>query len=149
MSGPFIGFSENAVHNNRVIIPAAFKRKFSEESRRTVVITVGPANSIALYPLDAWVSTLDKLAEGDETHHRFRTRLIDCAVTEAELEGPGRVRIPEKQLAEAGIKDSVIVKGEMHYISLWDPEIYYKRRAQNMADNLQEYDTNIYQVTGK
>lgn len=149
MSGPFIGFSENAVHNQRVIIPAAFKRKFTEESRRTVVITVGPSNSIALYPLDSWVATLDKLAEGDEQHRRFRTRLIDCAVVETELEGPGRVRIPEKQLAEAGIRDSVIVKGEMHYISLWNPDEYYKQRAQNMEDNLREYDTNIYQVTGK
>jgi division/cell wall cluster transcriptional repressor MraZ len=149
MSGPFIGYSENAVHNNRVIIPAAFKRKLAEEANRTVVITVGPLNSIALYPLDSWVATLDALAQGDENHRRFRTRLIDCAVMEAELEGPGRVRIPEKQLAEAGIKDSVVVKGEMHYISLWNPQDYYKQRSQNMEANLKEYDTNMYQVTGK
>jgi DNA-binding transcriptional regulator/RsmH inhibitor MraZ len=34
-------YSENAVHNNRVIIPAAFKRKIAEAANRTVVITVG------------------------------------------------------------------------------------------------------------
>jgi division/cell wall cluster transcriptional repressor MraZ len=148
MSGPFIGYSENAVHNNRVIIPAAFKRKFAEEANRTVVITVGPLNSIALYPLDSWFATLDALAKGDEIQRRFRTRLIDCAVTEAELEGPGRIRIPERQLAEAGIKDSVIVKGEIHYITLWNPDDYYRLRSQNLEANLKEYDTNIYQITG-
>ncbi|MBP7899193.1 MAG: division/cell wall cluster transcriptional repressor MraZ, partial [Candidatus Syntrophosphaera sp.] len=86
--------------------------------------------------------------KGDEIQRRFRTRLIDCAVTEAELEGPGRIRIPERQLAEAGIKDSVIVKGEMHYITLWNPDDYYRLRSQNLEANLKEYDTNIYQITG-
>ena len=145
MSGPFIGFSENAVHNKRVIIPAAFKRKFTEESQHTVVITVGPLDSIALYPLDTWNATLARLEEGDEDELRFRTRLIDCAVAEAELEAPGRIRIPERQLQEAGIKDTVVVKGEMHYITLWNPESYYKKYSKDMQDSRRDYDTHRYQ----
>lgn len=146
MSGPFYGFYENAVHNQRIIIPALFKRKFTDDSRKTVVITVGPLNSIALYPLDSWAATLAKLAEGDDQQQRLRSRLIDCAVTEAELEGPGRIRIPERQLAETGITESVIVKGEEYFISLWNPEEFYAKLKQDKLATIQEYDTNSFHV---
>lgn len=146
MSGQFIGYFENAVHNQRVIIPASFKKKLSEEARRTVVITAGPRNSIALYPLDCWYATLEKLAAGDELQRKLRTHLIDCAVTEQELEGPGRIRIPEMLLTEANITDSVVIKGELSYISLWNPEEFQAKRKKDRADNLTEFSTGIYQV---
>ncbi len=146
MSGPFFGFYENAVHNQRVIIPAIFKRKFSDESLRTVIITAGPLNSIALFPLDNWAATLARLAQGNADEQRLRTRLIDCAVTEAELEGPGRIRIPEHQLLESGIQESVIVKGEDHYITLWNPQSFYAKLKQDRESTNKEYDTNSYQV---
>jgi len=36
----------------------------------------------------------------------------------------------------------------MHYITLWNPDDYYRLRSQNLEANLKEYDTNIYQITG-
>ncbi len=130
MSGPFNGYSENAVHNQRVVIPAQLKRRFSEESQRTVVITAGPGNSIALYPLDNWYATLEELAEGSEEDQEFRSMLIGCAVAEAELEGPGRVRLPERELAKAGITDRCVVKGDHHLITLWNPAQFYLELEQ-------------------
>ncbi len=146
MSGQFIGYDENAVHNQRVIIPAVFKKKFSEEARRTVVITAGPKNSIALYPLDCWYATLEKLAAGDAVQRKLRTHLIDCAVTEQELEGPGRIRIPEILLREANIKDRVVIKGELSYISLWNPEDFQAKRKEDLNNNREEFTTEVYQV---
>ncbi|HPN41539.1 MAG TPA: protein MraZ [Candidatus Cloacimonadota bacterium] len=145
MSGQFIGYFENAVHKQRVIIPAAFKKKFSEEARRTVVVTLGPLNTIAIFPLDCWNSFLDKLAGGDDDDQELRTQLIDFAVTEQELEGPGRIRIPEQLLAEANIGDSVIIKGELHYISLWDPAEFHAHRRAKKDAHRQKFTTRHYQ----
>lgn len=145
MSGQFIGYFENAVHKQRVIIPAAFKKKFSEEARRTVVITLGPLNTIAIFPLDCWNSFLDKLAAGSEDDLELRTQLIDFAVTEQELEGPGRVRIPDQLLEEANISESVIIKGELHYISLWNPEEFHALRKAKKDEHRRKFTTKHYQ----
>ncbi len=147
MSGQFIGYFENAVHKGRVIIPAAFKKKFSDAAMRTVVITLGPLNTIAVFPLDCWQSFLDTLAAGDEVDQDLRTHMIDFAIAEQELEGPGRIRIPEELLDEAGIKDSVVIKGELHYISLWNPDEFYENRRQKKEIHRQKFTTKHYQKT--
>jgi division/cell wall cluster transcriptional repressor MraZ len=147
MSGQFIGYFENAVHKGRVIIPAAFKKKFSDAAMRTVVITLGPLNTLAVFPLDCWNSFLQVLAEGDEDDRELRTQLIDFAIAEQELEGPGRIRIPEDLLEEAGIKDSVVIKGELHYISLWNPEEFYENRRLKKETHRKKYTTGHYQRT--
>ena len=144
MSGQFNGFFENAVHNQRVIIPAAFKRKFAEEARKTVVITSGPLNSIALFPLDSWHWFLEKLENGSEQDRNLRAQLIHGTVAEQELEGPGRIRIPELMLKEANITDSVIVKGELHYISLWNPDEFYAHRSAMLEEHRKKFTTVHY-----
>jgi len=146
MSGEFLGIFENSVHKQRVIIPASFKKKFAEEAGRSVVVTLGPNNTIAIYPLDCWKSTLQRLKEGDERAKQLRTQLIDFAQMEQELEGPGRVRIHDMLLSEVEIDDSVIIKGEGHYISLWNPEIYAKVRKSKLDTHRQIFSSEDYQL---
>jgi DNA-binding transcriptional regulator/RsmH inhibitor MraZ len=146
MSGEFLGIFENSVHKQRVIIPASFKKKFAEEAMRSVVVTLGHSDTIAIYPLDSWKSTLERLKEGDEKSKRLRTQLIDFAMMEQELEGPGRVRIHELLLTEVGIVDSVIIKGEGHYISLWNPEVYARVRQSKLKTHRESFTSEDYQL---
>lgn len=146
MSGEFLGIFENSVHKQRVIIPAAFKKKFSEESGRSVIVTLGPNSTIAIYPVDNWESTLLRLKAGNDRANQLRTQLIDFAMMEQELEGPGRVRIHDMLLAEVNIKDSVIIKGEGHYISLWNPKVYNEVRAQKLHLHRTEFSSEDYQL---
>ena len=87
------------------------------------------------------------LAEGNEDDRELRTQLIDFAIAEQELEGPGRIRIPEDLLEEAGITDSVVIKGELHYISLWNPEEFYENRRAKKEEHRKKYTTGHYQRT--
>ncbi|HNQ44231.1 MAG TPA: protein MraZ, partial [Candidatus Cloacimonadota bacterium] len=89
------------MHKQRVIIPASFKKKLADEACRSVVVTLGPTNTIAIYPLDTWKSTLERLKEGNDKAKMLRTQLIDFAMLEQELEGPGRVKIHDLLLQEA------------------------------------------------
>ncbi|MFA4959516.1 MAG: protein MraZ [Candidatus Cloacimonas sp.] len=146
MSGEFLGIFENSVNKQRVIIPAAFKKKFSEELEKKVIVTLGPNDTIAIYPLDNWNETLERLRIGDEHSNKLRTQLIDFAMTEQELEGPGRIRILERLLNEVNITDSVIIKGEGHYISLWNPKVYNEVRASKLNQHRKEFTSEDYQL---
>jgi division/cell wall cluster transcriptional repressor MraZ len=145
MSGDFFGFFENSVHKQRVIIPAVFKKKFSQEAGKSVIVTLGPNDTIAIYPIDNWRSTLERLKSGDDHSKQLRTQLIDFAMMEQDLEGPGRVKIHEMLLSEVGITDSVIIKGEGHYISLWNPQIYHQVRANKLAKHRKHFTSDDYQ----
>jgi len=146
MSGEFLGIFENSVHKQRVIIPASFKKKFAAEANRSVIVTLGSDDTIAIYPLDSWVSTLARLKEGDERSRALRSQLIAFAMTEQELEGPGRVRIYEQLLKEVKITDSVVIKGEGHYISLWNPEVYQAVRKQKLEHHKKTFTAEDYQL---
>ncbi|GAB1366118.1 MAG TPA: protein MraZ [Candidatus Cloacimonas sp.] len=146
MSGQFLGISENSVHKQRVIIPAAFKKRFSEEAEKSVIVTLGPNDTIAIYPLDNWKDTLERLKNGDEHAKQLRTQLIDFAMMEQELEGPGRVRIHDMLLHEVGITDSVIIKGEGHYISLWNPDVYNQVRHSKLNKHRKQFSSEDYQL---
>lgn len=146
MSGEFLGVFENSVHKQRIIIPASFKKKFADDANRSVVVTLGPNNTIAIYPLDSWKNTLERLKEGGERSKLLRTQLIDFAMMEQELEGPGRIRIHDQLLEEVNITDSVIIKGESHYISLWNPEVYKAIRKQKLNNHKQTFSSEDYQL---
>jgi DNA-binding transcriptional regulator/RsmH inhibitor MraZ len=72
--------------------------------------------------------------------------LIDFAMTEQELEGPGRVRIHEMLLNEVNITDSVVIKGEGHYISLWNPKVYNEVRASKLNQHRKQFSSEDYQL---
>lgn len=145
MSGEFLGYSENSVHKQRVIVPASFKKKFAPEASRSVVVTLGPNDTIAIYPLDSWRDTLERLKAGDDKARHLRTQLIDFAMLEQELEGPGRVRIHEQLLEDANITDKVIIKGEGHYISLWNPDVFSTVRKAKLDMHRAKFSSEDYQ----
>jgi DNA-binding transcriptional regulator/RsmH inhibitor MraZ len=146
MSGEFLGIFENSVHKQRVIIPACFKKRFSGEAGKSVVVTLGPNCTIAIYPIDNWKDTLERLKAGSDRSKQLRTQLIDFAMMEQELEGPGRVRIHEMLLSEVNITDSVIIKGEGHYISLWNPKTYNEVRSKKLELHRTEFNSEDYQI---
>jgi MraZ protein len=146
MSGEFLGTFENSVNKLRVIIPAPFKARFSAASKQTVICTVGPDNSIAIYPLDNWNNLKDKLKNGDDRAKRLLNHLIDFACPEQQLECNGRFRIGDELLEITGISDSVIIKGEGTYISLWNPETFKAIRQKKLQDHQQEFNSMDYRV---
>lgn len=146
MSGEFLGTFENSVNKMRVIIPAPFKAKFSASSKQTVIATIGANKSIALYPLDNWNALKEKLKNGDERAKLLLNHLIDFACPEQQLEGPGRIRISDELLEITGINDSVIIKGDGSYISLWNPDVFKDIRKAKLNQHQKEFNSMDYQV---
>jgi DNA-binding transcriptional regulator/RsmH inhibitor MraZ len=147
MSGDFLGVFENAVHNNRITLPAVFKKSFSASSKQTVIVTMGSeGTNLAVYPLDNWNAIIDKLKHGDERDKMFMNSLIEFALSKRELEGPGRIRIDSFLLDDVGIEDSVIIKGEGDYISLWNPEKFREERKKKLQYHSDNFKAINYRI---
>jgi len=139
MSGEFLGTYENSMNKNRVIIPAPFKKAMKPEAENTVIVTMGYNQSnIAVYPLDVWNALVDRLSNGNDKQRLLYTLMRENATTE-ELEPNNRIKIPSSLLDLVGITNSVVVKGEGSYISLWNPETLRERQRQNLEILRTEY----------
>lgn len=147
MSGEFLGVFEVAVHNNRITLPAVFKKSFSVASKQSVIVTLGSeGTNLAVYPLDNWNSMIDRLKNGDEKDKIFMNSLIDFALSRRELEGPGRIRIDSFLLEDVGITDSAIIKGEGDYISLWNPESFREERKKKLKYHSENFKAINYRL---
>jgi DNA-binding transcriptional regulator/RsmH inhibitor MraZ len=147
MSGEFLGTFDISVHKSRIVIPANFKKKFADEANKTVVVTLGPVGTVAVFPMDTWLLMREKLQSSiSESDKELLSNLVDFAMPEQELEGPGRVRISEDLLKIANIKESVKIKGEGHFLTLWNPESLEEIRQQKVEIHKVKYGTSNYQL---
>jgi MraZ protein len=132
MSGEFLGTYENSMNKNRVIIPAPFKKAIKPEAENRVVVTMGYNKSnIAIYPFDVWNSLVDRLSNGNDKQRLQYMLMRDKATVEV-LEPNNRIKIPQNLLNLVGITNSVVVKGEGRYISLWNPETLDEIDSKNL-----------------
>jgi DNA-binding transcriptional regulator/RsmH inhibitor MraZ len=147
MSGEFLGNFENAVHNHRITIPAAFKKKFSTAAKQTVVVSLGyDGRHIAVFPLDYWIKYSDMLRKGTDEQRNRLIRIREFALPEQELEGPGRIRVNSDLLEIAGITDRVTIKGDGNYITLWDPGRLEKERAKKLTAQMSSGKASDYEI---
>jgi len=147
MSGEFLGTFENSIHKSRIMIPASFKKKFAAEANKTVIVTIGPDGTVAVFPLDTWLQMRNQLETSTEADDKeLLDNLIEFSMPEQELEGPGRVRISDELLKLANIKDVAKIKGEGHFITLWNPERLAEIREQKIAQHKEKYPSSSYQI---
>jgi DNA-binding transcriptional regulator/RsmH inhibitor MraZ len=147
MSGEFLGNFENSIHKSRIMIPASFKKKFAAEANKTVIVTIGPDGTVAVFPLDTWMKMREQLETSVEASDKeLLDNLIEFSMPEQELEGPGRIRISDELLKLASIKDFAKIKGEGHFITLWNPERLAEIREQKVSQHKQKYPSSSYQI---
>lgn len=148
MSGEFIGtIPDNAIHKSRIMIPVKFKKKISLEANNSVIVTLGPKGTIAIFPIDSWQMTRKQLQNRqDDKAKKLLKNLFNFAMPEQVLEGPGRIRLSEELMKIAKIKDSVSIKGEGHYMTVWNSEILKDLKQTQAEEHIEEYDETDYQV---
>lgn len=143
MSGSFIGAYENAVSNNRITIPAKFKKKFSPAAKETVIVTVGFNNThIVIFPLDYWTALCAKFSKGTDLQKLAWKCYLDFA-DDQKVEANGRIRLSKEVLTTTGIIKEIVIKGEGDYISVWNPETFKverDRRRQELISTGKETD---------
>jgi len=122
----------------RVALPA----KFRKELGKKVVITHGLDNCLSIYPLKAWEKVAEKLANlsmGQADTRRFNRFMLAGAV-ETEVDGTGRILIPDFLKEFAGLNTKVVIAGIHERAEIWDEDTWkvYKSKVEKEADQLAE-----------
>ncbi len=135
----FIGeYEHNLDEKKRVSLPKAFRSALG----RKVVMTRGLDNCLFVYPRAAWekvAAKLERLSFAQADTRGFN-RFILSGAAEVEVDGAGRILIPDHQKNFANLKRTVVFAGVSDRVEIWNAETWksYKTRIESHADALAE-----------
>ncbi len=135
----FIGEYEHSLdEKKRVSLPKAFRTGLGKK----VVMTRGLDNCLFVYSRPAWEKVAAKLQELSfaQADTRGFNRFILSGAAEVEVDGAGRILIPDHQKDFAGLKKNVVFAGVSDRVEVWDAEKWntYKKGIEKKADALAE-----------
>ncbi len=131
-------YTHTVDEKNRISLPVKFREKVGKK----VVITHGLDNCLFLYPMKEWEKISEKLASlsiGQAGSRGFNRFMLAGAV-EIEVDGVGRILIPDFLRKFAGLKDHVVFAGVHNRVEIWQEKRWteYKAKVEGQADQLAE-----------
>lgn len=116
----------------RTVLPA----KFRGELGSSVVATIGIDRCIALYPVQRWEELLEKLKDLSSFKKKARDfrRVLLSMATEQEIDGAGRILVPQLLRDYAGAEVEVTLIGAEDHLEIWDTAKWEEHRAEVLAD---------------
>ncbi len=136
-------YSHNFDDKSRISLPA----KFRKEMGLKVVIAPGIDNCLFVFTMKGWKQFTDKLASPDgasvmRTDSRNFNRLIIGRAVEVDVDGVGRMLVPEHLRQHAGLGGKTTLIGVLNRVEIWDTatwEAYrteYSKKTDAIAEKL-------------
>jgi MraZ protein len=120
----------------RISLPA----KFRKEVGRKVVITRGLDSCLFMFSLKAWEKIAAKVSDlpVGQADTRGMSRFLLAGAVESEVDGAGRILIPEYLKDFADLKSRVVLAGVSDRVEIWNEKTWeeYKRRIEKSADQM-------------
>ncbi|MGH7141387.1 MAG: division/cell wall cluster transcriptional repressor MraZ [Minisyncoccia bacterium] len=127
----------------RLSLPAKFRKEVGDK----VVLTRGLDSCLFLFSENSWRAIAEKLAALplSQSHTRGFSRFLLSGAVEQEVDGVGRILVPEYLKEFAGLKSGVVLAGLSDRIEVWDEGAWadYRRRIEKDADRLAENLGNL------
>jgi MraZ protein len=135
----FIGqFNHHLEEKGRLSIPKKFRGSLTEGA----VVSQGLDGCLFLYPKKTWEELITKLQELPLTRSDARnfTRSLSYGASEVEIDGLGRILLPDYLRSFAGITADCVVAGAVNRIEIWDKDRFEKYTAHinSQADEIAE-----------
>jgi MraZ protein len=131
-------FSRSVDEKLRVAIPKPLRAALKRPEGGVMYVAPGTDESLALYTEDGFARLAEHLARVSPTRQDVRafTRLFYARAQRVELDGQGRVRIPQELADLAGLQKEVVLLGVQDHLELWSAE----RWAAYLAEKQTHYD---------
>ncbi len=122
----------------RVAMPTRHRDRLLEICEGQLVVTVDVDHCLLIYPQQEWERIEDKLVQLSSLNRKARSlqRLLVGHATEIELDGNGRMLLPQPLREFAGIERRAVLIGQGKKFELWDEERWSSNRERWLA----EYD---------
>ena len=118
----------------RVLLPAALKKKISEQAENTFVILRGAYNNLVMYPKHDWEDFSNKYLSGlnpANREHAEAIRFFTDGLTTITLDAGGRLLLPKNLCIQKAIKKDLVLKGMGKTIEVWEKKEFDKYKKQN------------------
>jgi MraZ protein len=140
----FLGSYRHQVdEKGRLSLPAPFRRDADDGP---LVLVQAQAEALTLYPGGTWRGVEERLLELLRRQPEARPHVLAITAGAAEVvpDKQGRILIPQRLLAAAGVGDAALLIGVIDRIEVWDPA----RFEQTIAGRSGEFDRFTAQIFG-
>jgi MraZ protein len=119
-----------------------FPPRFRASLKEGVVLLPGPEASLTGYPLEVFLRMASRMTETDGSSREVRLlkRALIGQAVQLDLDGQGRVLLPQEFRAYAELSESAVIIGLFRSFEIWSPARWESERlmAQEQLHNLLE-----------
>ncbi|MEJ2452539.1 MAG: division/cell wall cluster transcriptional repressor MraZ [Candidatus Thiodiazotropha sp.] len=122
--------SLNLDAKGRIAIPTRYRERLVETCASELVITVDKDRCLLIYPKPIWLDIeekLKKLPSFDEAARNLQRLYIGNA-HDIDMDGQGRVLLPQELRKFANLDKKVALVGQINKFELWDEETWNARQ---------------------
>lgn len=122
--------SLNLDAKGRIAIPTRYRDQLVESCASELVITVDKDRCLLIYPKPTWLEIEDKLKSlpsFDEAARNLQRLYIGNA-HEIDMDGQGRVLLPQELRKFANLEKKIALVGQINKFELWDEETWNARQ---------------------
>ena len=123
---------------NRLSLPA----KFRKELGKVVVLAPGLDKSIFMFTVSEWKKIANKLSESSllQSDNRSFNRFMFGGAVEVDVDGSGRILVPDFLKDRAVLKNKVAIIGVQNRVEIWNDKEWstYKKNVEDHANELAE-----------
>ena len=135
----FIGeYKHNLDIKGRLAIPAKFREKLSPGA----IITRGLDNCLFVFGAKEWETLAQKLTALplSQANSRAFVRLMLAGAMDVEIDGQGRILIPDYLRKYASLKKEAVIAGLYSRVEVWDKENWekYKQKTESASEEIAE-----------
>lgn len=113
----------------RLKVPTAFRGAIQDLHGPDVFVTSVTGESVRIYPMPVWLEVEQKLSKMPGNHPsrlKFLDRVNYFGQT-SELDGQGRIVVPQRLRDSASIVGDVRVFGKLDYLEVWNDERFTQK----------------------
>lgn len=130
----FRGLSSLSIDSKgRIAVPSRYRERLAGLAEGAVVLTLSPLDrSLWLYPMPEWELIEAKLAglSDFETQSRRTKQMMRGYASDCQLDGQGRILIPQELRDYAGLEKDVILLGQGNKFEIWNATVWTEQRDQ-------------------
>ena len=125
----FLGaYSHTLDAKGRVVMPS----KFRHGLEAGCVVTKGQERCLYVFSMDRWEKEAERVQTLPRTDRQARnySRSFFASATDQQLDGQGRVQLPESLRRYAGLEKDLSVVGVADHIEIWAAEVWEEVGAE-------------------
>jgi MraZ protein len=134
----FIGRDLHTIDpKNRLFIPPRFRRALQEEGKNYFVLTTVLGDCLLAYLPSEWEKVVERLSQENapnKAQQRAFIRHLMANAAEVEVDGQGRLLVPQLLKDKTGLKREVYVIGAANKIEVWDKKKWDALEKRTMGD---------------